>query len=185
MWRDQICTPRGAAAALVVSVVALLAVASACSSSATEKFEGEWPRGVDRSLAGVTGSLELLLASKGSGRTLFQASGRAEGDGLADNALYSLWLFDQNGNVLALDTDRADEECDEDPNTGEEEDCELVVKMRHTTPLAPFDATTLAGLTLTMREGPGSDGSIAQATLSVSDLRGEVVLEFTVTEADL
>ncbi len=169
----------------VLAVLGLTALAGACGASAPEKFEGEWPRGVDRSIAGVTGSLELQLFSRGADEAMFGASGRAEGGGLVDNALYSLWVSDQGGNVLLLDAGRADEECDVDPVTGEEEDCELVVHLSSNQYVVPFGVASLEGLTLSLREGLGSDGTAAGAALNVADLKGEVVLEFTVTEADL
>ena len=169
----------------VLAVLALTALVGACGASTPEKFEGEWPRGVDRSIAGVTGSLELQLFSRGADETMFGASGRAEGGGLVDNALYSLWVSDQGGNVLPLDAGRADEECDVDPVTGEEEDCELVVKLRNSIAQAPFGVTTLEGLTLNIRKGLGVDGTIARSALSVTDLKGDVVMEFTVKESAL
>ncbi len=183
MLQNQMSSPRKVVA--VLAVLAVTAVVGACGASAPDKFEGEWPRGVDRSISGVTGSLELLLVNRGSSQTMFQASGRAEGDGLVDNALYSLWLSNQKGDVLSLDTDRADQECEVDPVTGDEGDCELVVKLRNSIPQAPFGVTTLEGLTLNIRKGLGVDGTIAQSALRVANLKGDVVMEFTVTESDL
>ncbi len=182
MLRNQMSSPRKVVA--VLAVLAVTALAGACGASAPEQFEGEWPRGVDRSIAGVTGSLELLLASRSASQTMFQASGRAEGDGLVDNALYSLWLSNQKGDVLSLDTDRADQECEVDPVTGDEGDCELVVKLRNSIPQAPFGVTTLEGLTLNIRTGLGVDGTIARSALNVANLKGDVVMEFTVTGSD-
>ena len=170
---------------VIFTVIALTGVI-ACGGSVSENFTGEWPRGVDRSIPGVTGDLELLLFSRGTNEILFRANGRAEGSGLRDNALYSLWLSDQTGNVLLLDTGRADEECEEDPDTGEEsDDCEVVLKLRSTVLQAPFNVTTLEGLTLNVREGSGTDGATAHPALKVIDLEGKVVLEFTVTESNL
>ncbi len=183
MLLNQMSSPRKVV--VVLAVMAVTALVGACGAAAQEKFEGEWPRGVDRSIAGVTGSLELLLFSRGASQTAFQASGRAEGDGLVDNALYSLWLSNQEGDVLSLDTDRADQECEVDPVTGDEGDCELVVKLRNSIPQAPFGVTTLEGLTLNIRKGLGADGTIARSALSVADLKGDVVMEFTVTGSDL
>ncbi len=183
MLQNQMSSPRKVVA--VLAVLAVTALVGACGASASEKFEGEWPRGVDRSMPGVTGSLELLLVSRSASETMFQASGRAEGDGLVDNALYSLWLSNQKGDVLSLDADRADQECEVDPVSGAEGDCELAVKLRSSIPQAPFGVTTLEGLTLNIREGLGSDGTIPPAALDVASLQGRVVVEFTVTEADL
>ena len=160
LFPNQKSKPKTASAMLAILAITAVAVGSACAGSAPKRFEGEWPRGVDRSIAGVTGSLELQLFSRGE-ETMFGASGRAEGDGLADNALYSLWLADQEGNALSLDTGRADQECDVDPLTGEEEDCELVVKLGSNQYVVPFGITTLEGLTLGIREGLGADDKVA------------------------
>lgn len=171
-------------AMLAILAITAVAVGSACAGSAPKRFEGEWPRGVDRSIPGVTGSLELQLFSRGE-ETMFGASGRAEGDGLADNALYSLWLEDQQGNALSLDTGRADQECDVDPLTGEEEDCELVVQLGSNQYVVPFGITTLEGLTLGIRQGLGTIGTVAGAAPAIAARDAEIVLEFTVDASDL
>ncbi len=186
MLQNGITWSRNTIGIIVIFTVMALAGGIACGGSVSENFIGEWPRGVDRSIPGVTGDLELLLFSRGTNEILFRANGRAEGNGLRDNALYSLWLSDKAGNALLLDTGRADEECEEDPDTGEEsDDCEVVLKLRSRLLQAPFNVTTLEGLTLDVREGPGTDGATVQAALKVIDLEGEVVLAFTVTESNL
>ena len=170
-----ITRPRVVVAILgVVAVIALLA-GSACASSAPDRQEAQWPRGGTAGIPGVKGVIELLLFNRGSGETMFSAMGRAEGDGLIDNGLYSLWLADQKGNVLLIDSGRADEECEVDSDTGKE-DCEVELDLRNLALPAPFEATTLLGLTATIREGLGSIGTLELAP---------VVVSFTVTEADL
>ena len=59
------------------------------------------------------------------------------------------------------------------------------MKLRSSVLEAPFNVTTLEGLTLDVREGPGTADATEQAALKVIDLEGEVVLEFTVTESNL
>lgn len=124
---------------------------------------------------GVKGVIELLLFDTGGEQAMFRAMGRAEGDGLVDNALYSLWLTDQKGNMLLIDSGRADEKCDVN-QAGEETDCEVEVTLRSQVLPAPFQVTSLVGLTATISEGAGSIGLLEQAPIVVS---------FTVTEGDL
>ena len=186
MLQKGMTLSRGTIGIIVTLTAITLAGGIACGGSVAENFTGEWPRGVDRSIPGVTGDLELLLFSRGTNEILFRANGRAEGNGLRDNALYSLWISDRGGNALLLDTGRADEECEEDPDTGEEsDDCEVVLKLRSSVLRAPFNVTTLEGLTLNVREGSGTDGATEQTALMVIDLEGKVVMEFTVTESNL
>ena len=108
---------------------------------------------------------------------MFRAMVTAEGDGLADNALYSLWLADREGHLIQIDSGRADEECAVDPDTGNEGDeCEIELDLRGQVQPAPFGVTSLLGLTATLREGLGNIGTLELAP---------VILSFTVTEADL
>lgn len=130
------------------------------------------PRGGTSDIPGVRGVIELLLFDSGSGEAMLKAMGKAEGDGLTDNALYSMWLADQKGIRVLLDSGRADEDCEEDPDTGKEIDCEIELRLRTDVQPAPFQVTSLLGLTATIRE---STGSIA----------APVLVTFTVTEADL
>ena len=180
--------PRIVVARLVVLAVIALLTASACAGSSPDSLqaqlgptpasvEAQWPRGGTSGIPGVKGVIELLLFNRGAGETMFRAMGRAEGDGLVDNALYSLWLTDQKGRVFLIDSGRADEECEVDPDTGEDtDDCELEVHLRSQGQPAPFPITSLVGLTATIREGGDSIGLLERAPIVVS---------FTVTEADL
>ena len=160
----------------VVAMLMVLAVMAALGSIAFAGGSGpdtQWPRGGTSDIPGVRGVIELLLFDSGSGETMLKAMGRAEGDGLTDNALYSLWLADQKGNLVLLDSGRADEDCEEDPDTGKETaDCEIELRLRTDVQPAPFQVTSLLGLTATIREGAGS-------------IAAPVVVTFTVTEADL
>ena len=162
----------------VLTVIALLA-GSACAGGSVppDRLEAQWPRGGTPGIPDVTGVIELLLVHNGGGQATFKAMVEAEGDGLADNTLYSLWLADREGHLVQIDSGRADEECEADPDTGEEGDeCIVELHLRGQMQPAPFEATTLLGLTATVREGLGSTGTLE---------RTAVVLSFTVTEADL
>jgi len=165
--------PRVVASLLAVLVVVALVVGSACAGSDT--YYAQWPRGGTSAIPGVKGVIELLLFDTGGEQAMFRAMGMAEGDGLVDNALYSLWLADQEGNFLLIISGRADEECDVN-QAGEETDCEVEVTLRSQVLPAPFQVTSLVGLTATISEGGGSIGLLEQAPIVVS---------FTVTEADL
>lgn len=110
---------------------------------------------------------------------MFRAMGKAEGDGLIDNALYSLVLADQGGNLFLIDSGRADEECEVDPDTGEEiDDCKIELRLFGNVQPAPFQITTLVGLTASIREGPGTIGPQALE-------QAPVVVSFTITDASL
>ena len=166
----------------VVAMLMVLALMAALGSIAFAGGSGpdtQWSRGNTSDIPGVRGVIELLLFDSGSGGAMLKAMGRAEGDGLTDNALYSMWLADQEGNLVLLDSGRADEECEEDPDTGQEtDDCEIELHLRTDVLPAPFQVTSLLGLTASIREGAGSIG-----TLELE--QAPVVVTFTVTEADL
>jgi len=107
----------------------------------------------------------------------FRARARVESDGLIRNRLYTMWLDGPEGKTLLIDTARADEECEEDQDTGEEEeDCEVVVDLRAHLTQAPFNITTLVGLTINIREhsNPGLFSNdapvVATGTVTRSDL---------------
>ena len=160
----------------VVAMLMVLAVMAALGSIA---FAGgsvpdtQWSRGGTSDIPGVRGVIELFLFDNGSGGAMLKAMGKAEGDGLTDNALYSLWLADQKGNLVLLDSGRADEDCEEDPDTGKEtDDCEIELRLRTDLQPAPFQVTSLLDLTATIRESAGN-------------IVAPVVVTFTVTEADL
>jgi len=180
--------PRIVVARLVVLAVITVLAGSACADSAPDSLEAQvglapdtyyaqWPRGGTPGIPDVIGVIELLLFDSGGGQAMFRAMVTAEGDGLADNALYSLWLADREGQLVQIDSGRADEECEVDSDTGKEGDeCEIVLDMFGQVQPAPFGVTSLLGLTATVREGLGDIGTLELAP---------AVLSFTVTEADL
>ena len=184
----RLARPRIVVAGFVVLAVITVLAGSACADSAADSFEAQvsstpdtyyaqWPRGGTPRIPDVTGVIELLLFDSGGGQAMFRATVEAEGDGLVDNALYSLWLAGQEGQLVQIDSGRADEECEVDSDTGKEGDeCEIVLDLFGQVQVAPFEVTTLLGLTATVREGLGNIGTLELAP---------VVLSFTVTEADL
>ena len=93
--------------------------------------------------------------------TSFRASAKVESDGLVRNRFYAMWLVAPDGNRLLIDSARADEECEVDPDTGEEEDCEVVVDLRSHLTEAPFRINTLVGLTINIREQVIGTASLA------------------------
>ena len=86
---------------------------------------------------------------------------------------YYWWLADNRKRS------RAREECEVDPDTGEKDDCEVEVMLRSRLDEVPFNVTSLLGLTATISQLPG------EVPINLTELEGHVVLEFTVTEADL
>jgi len=159
--------------AILVLIIIQLTVAVACSGQA------EWPRGGTATIPGVRGTIELFLSQGGTGEDLFLANGRAEGVGLIEKTLYSLWVADPEGELLLLDFGRAHEVCEVDPDIGEKNDCEVEVMLRRRLDVVPFNVTSLLGLTATISQLPG------EVPINLTDLVGHVVLEFEVTEADL
>lgn len=186
MLRTHVIGSRKFVAIVVMLAVTALAGVIACTSEASDEIEVAWPRGVTGSIPGVTGDLGMLLSDKGPGATMFRAQGRAEGDGIIEGTLYSMWLSDQKGKALRLDIAHADEECEVDSDTGEESDeCEVEVSLRSNLTQAPFGVASVSGLTLTIREGLGTDRTAGTVALNIADLNSRVVLEFTVSESDL
>ncbi len=106
-------------------------------------------------------------------QTEFRATAFVEGDGLIEGVFYSMWLADQEGNVLFLDAVEADEVCVIDLVTGEEE-CEVFVDLEDDRDQAPFNVRSLKGLRINIIEHFFRGGGDAP-----------VVLTGTVTEADL
>ena len=157
--------PRPAAVVAVLGVLTVIALlaGSACAGGSVppDRLEAQWPQGGTPGIPGVKGVIELLLFNRGSGETMFRAMGMAEGDGLIDNAVYSLWLADREGHLVQIDSGRADEECEVDPDTGEEgHECIVELDLLGQVQPAPFGVTTLLGLTATVREGLGSTGTL-------------------------
>ena len=85
-----------------------------------------------------------------------------------------MWLAAPDGSTLLIAIARADQECDVARETGEEEDCEVVVGLRSGLSHAPLNLTTLEGLTLEIREHAIGLQAIAP-----------VLMTGTVTAADL
>ncbi len=147
---------------------------------AQDTIVAQWPGGGTPAIPDVEGHIELRLFNLASGETLLRAMGKAEGDGLTDNAIYSMWLENQEGFSVLIASGRAKLKCEVDSDTEEEGDeCVVELRLRHPGLRAPFEVTTLLGLTATIREGLGSVGSIG--TLE----QAPAVVKFTVTEADL
>ncbi len=123
---------------------------------------------------------ELGLAS-------FRADAQVKGDGLIRNMIYEMWLAPSNGasggNGILLHADRTQEECDEDNETGEEGDCELFLDLQGFLAQAPFDVTTLEGLTIHIRENlirrNGTRPILLTGTVTRADLGFEVIEPIT------
>ena len=115
--------------------------------------------------------LELQIGEPGE--IEFEASVIVEGDGVIEDIPYSMWLA-QQGNIVLIDVDVADEKCVVDPVTGEEE-CEVVADLRADLALA-FNITSLVGLTIIIREhffrgGVGGDALVVlTGTVTAFDL---------------
>ena len=177
-WRTPACRFKVVTAILVLLIIQLT-VFVACSASSKDG-QAEWPRGGTATIPGVRGTIELVLSHGGTREGFFLARGRAEGDGLIENTLYSMWVADPEGELLLLDFGRAREECEVDPDTDKKEDCEVEVMLRsRRLDEVPFNVTSLLGLTATISQLPG------EVPINLSELEGQVVLEFTVTDADL
>jgi len=181
----RITQPRVVVAMLAVVSLMALAVGTAClGASESSVSEMVWPEGIPGEVPGVRGDFELRLNIGEGGDVRFRARGRAEGPGIINYALYSMWLNNPEGEVVFIDAARAREELTADPVSGEVE-CEVGVDLRDDLAQAPFNATSIEDLTATIREGPGSNRLVAQAPLRVSDLTGRVVLHFTFTESEV
>ena len=75
---------------MVLAVMALLGSIACAGGSGPDYYAQKWPRGGTSDIPGVRGVIELLLFDGGSGGAMLKAMGKAEGDGLTDNALYSM-----------------------------------------------------------------------------------------------
>jgi len=180
----RITQPRVVVAMLAVVSLMALAVGTACAGASESRVSGmAWPEGIPGDVPGVQGNFELRLNIGERGNVRFQARGRAEGPGIINHALYSMWLNNPEGEVAFIDAARAREELTADVVAGEVE-CEVGVDLRDDLARAPFNAMSIEDLTVTIREGPGSNRLMAEAPLRVSDLTGRVVLHFTFTESE-
>ena len=121
----------------------------------------------------------LRLQVSEQGMASLQVDASAEGDGLIKNMVYDLWLAEGESapeeNAVLLDVNRAREECDEDPDTGEEEDCEQRLELSGRLHQSPFDVTTLEGLTIVVREDLIGRGSTRRILLTGTVTRADVV----------
>ncbi len=156
----------------VLAVLAATVLAGAGASEIREKAELELiPTGVIRQVE-ADADLRLRIDDR---QSEFRATAFVEGDGLIEGVFYSMWLANQEGNVLFLDAVEAEEVCVIDLVTGEEE-CEVLVDLEADREQAPFNVTSLEGLTINIREHffRGGVGGFAP-----------VVLTGTVTPSDL
>jgi len=121
----------------------------------------------------------LRLHISEHGESSFEAGTQVKGDGLDGNRLYDMLLVstgseDGEGSIL-IDADRADEECDRDGDTDEEIDCEEVLDLRGRLAQAPFDVTTMEGLTINIEElifgRNGIRSLLLTGTVTESDIR--------------
>ncbi len=121
----------------------------------------------------------LRLQISDRGIASFQVDASAEGDGLIQNMVYDLWLAESESALeespILLDLNRAREECDEDPDTGEEEDCEQSLELRGLLRQSPFDVTTLEGLTIVVRGNLISRGGTRSILLTGTVTRADIV----------
>ena len=113
------------------------------------------------------------------GESSFEADIQVKGDGLDGNMLYDMLLVSTGaqsgeGSIL-IDANRADEECDRDRDTDEEIDCEGVLDLRGRLAQAPFDVTTMEGLTINIEEllsgREGTRSLLLTGTVTESDIR--------------
>jgi len=190
--------PRVVVAMLAVVSLMALAASTACAGASPPSApsalgapivrtvsEMVWPEGIPGEVPNVRGDFELRLNIGERGDVRFRARGRAEGPGIINHALYSMWLNNPAGEVVFIDAAQAREEPTGKKLLTGELDCIVGVDLRDDLVQAPFNATSIENLTATIREGPGSNRLMAQAPLKVSDLEGRVVLQFTFTEFEL
>ncbi len=100
----------------------------------------------------LRGFARLQLNISDENGAIFRASAQIESEGLIKNRPYDLWLADPEGNNLLIGTARAEEECEENFDTGELENCEREVKLRSNLLEAPLGIATLEGLTVNVSE---------------------------------
>ncbi len=100
----------------------------------------------------LRGFARLQLNISEANGAIFRASAQVESEGLIKNRLYDLWLVDPGGNNLLIGTARAEQECEEDPDTGELENCERAVNLQSQLLEAPLGIATLEGLTVNVSE---------------------------------
>ena len=155
-----------------LEVLAATVLVGAGASEIREKAELELiPTGV---ILHIEADADLRLRIDGR-QAEFRAAAFLEGDGLIEGVFYSMWLGDQEGNILFLDAVEAEEVCVIDFVTGEEE-CEVLVDLEDDRKQAPFNITSLEGLTIFIREhffrggGGGFAPVVLTGTVTASDL---------------
>ncbi len=117
----------------------------------------------------LEGDAELQLQIQDQDETRFRAKTNVE-KGAIEHIVYSMWLADQEGNTMLLDTDVAEERCTFDPVDPSME-CDVIASLSATLGDAPFNITALRGLTIYVKEHFGG--------------HAPMVLSGTVTESDL
>ena len=124
------------------------------------------------------GKATLRLSIRQTG-TSFQAFSEVEG-GIFEERLYAMWLessdIAEKDKAVLLDVDEARKKCEIDPDTGKRFNCEKVAKFRSRLTEAPFEVTTLEGLTISIREHLfdrhfSEQLLVATGTVTKSDLR--------------
>lgn len=104
------------------------------------------------------GDAKLELQIKNQDETTFKAQARVE-KGAVEHIIYSMWLGDQEGHTLLLDIDVAEEVCTFDP-VDHSVECEVIASLSADLKDAPFNITTLEGLTINIGEQFGSHASV-------------------------
>ena len=131
------------------------------------------------SMRRVRADVVLRLHISEQGESSFEADTQVKGDGLDGNMLYDMLLVSteaENGqDSILIDAGRADEECDRDGDTEKEIDCEEVLDLRGRLAQAPFDVTTMEGLTINIEEllfrREGTRSLLLTGTVTESDIR--------------
>ena len=153
-WKYIVTGPKLVLATLTVVIAMVLGGGNAFAGVGAEVNEAASLRltstGVIRS--SLKGFVRLQLQVSELNGTSLRARAQVESDGLIEHRLYGMWLSSPEGNALLIDTARADEECEVDPDTGKETGCERVLDLRGFLTQAPFNVTTLEGWTINIRE---------------------------------
>ena len=80
------------------------------------------------------------------------------------------------GNTLLIDTGRADEESEVDPDTGKEIDCERVVDLRGFLAQAPLNVSSLDEPTINIKEHFGRVGKDQAADSRIGRASAEITM---------
>ncbi len=191
-WKYIVTGPKLVLATLTVVIAMVLAGGIAFAGVGAEVNEAASLRltstGVIRS--SLKGFVRLQLQVSELNGTSLRARAQVESDGLIEHRLYGMWLSSPEGNALLIDTARADEECEVDPDTGKETGCERVLDLRGFLTQAPSNVTTLEGLTINIREQvigtEATTPALATATVFSSDLtRFNIANPHLILDADM